>query len=170
MAHTWIQEPDVVMPPVLKGIYHVGFVIKEMPRHWFSRFDVEVTIKGSLRCDGGQIRNVEAIVRVNVMVPIDTTEMAIGALMKGVWLKATWWVTRGIRIVAPIVRNEQQVEALIKSFIDNSDKICQGAADFTTRRHIEIKQPIWLNDEFRPMIVLPADSARIDWKNGRRLA
>ena len=169
MAHTWIHKPDVVVPPVVKGVYHAGFAIKQMPAYWFARLDVEATIKGSLRCDGAQIRNVETVVRANVMIPIDPAGMAVGAVMKGMWLKTTWWITRGASIVAPILRKEEQVEKVIKSYIDNSDKICLGASNLTARQYIELKEPIWLNENYQPMYVLPPGRAQLNPKTDRRL-
>ena len=169
MSSTWIRKPDLIVPPVIEGIYHVGFAIANMPRHWFSRLDVRATIRGSLKCEGGQIRDITAIIRAQVMVPIDVTEMAIGSVLVGPWLKTVWWATRGIKLVSGILRKEAQVERTIKQLTESSDAICLGRFDLKAVSQIVLHEPIWLNENYQPMIVLRPDRANADPMRGRKI-
>jgi hypothetical protein len=155
MAHTWIRRPDLVLPPVIERSYLVGPVIEHMKnRYFFVGADVRATIQGSLRCDGGQIRDVTTTFRVKVMVPIDILMMAMGQLAVVWWLKAFWWGSRGVRIIGGILRKERFVERKIQEYVDKSDLICLGQFDLSAHAVIVIDEPIWLDENYRPMIVL----------------
>ena len=170
MAHTWIRRPDLVIPPVIEGIYHVGFAIEHMRhRYYFNRVDVRATIQGSLRCDGGQIRDVTTTIRAKVNVPIDVLKMAMGQLMVVWWLKVAWWSTRGATIVGSILQKEQHVQRKIQQYVDSTDLICLGRFDLTANALIEIDEEIWLDENYRPMIVLMPNRAQADPAYGRRL-
>jgi hypothetical protein len=169
MPHTWIRRPDLVVPPEIDGIYHVGFAIKEMPRHWFSRFDVRATIRATLRCDGGRIHDITSVVHAQIMVPIDTLEMAIGSVLAGPWLKGVWWATRGSKIISGILRKEAQVEQTIKLITDSTDAICSGRFDPKSIAKIVVREPIWLNEKYQPMFVINPNRADADPMRGRRI-
>jgi hypothetical protein len=83
-------------------------------RYWFSRVDVRATIQGSLRCDGGQIRDVTTTVRAKVIAPIDVFMMALGSLAAVWWLKIIWWGSRGATIMGTILQKEQHVQRKIQ--------------------------------------------------------
>jgi hypothetical protein len=46
------------------------------------------------------------------------------------------------------------VQRKIQQYVDSTDLICLGRFDLTANAVIMIDEPIWLDENYRPMIVL----------------
>jgi hypothetical protein len=84
-------------------------------------------------------------------------------------LKTTWWATRGAKLISGILRKEAEVERTIKQITDSSDAICLGQFDLKAISKIVLRDPIWLNENYQPMIVLRPDRADADPMRGRKI-
>jgi hypothetical protein len=167
MGHTWIQKPKILPPTIVKH-YLVDNVIRNMPNCLWVCLKVIAPIQGKLRCDGGQVRECKTAVHATIFVPINVTKLAFGAVLPTAWLKGVWWTTKAVKI-ANLLLKVKRVENEIKKLVDSADLICQGKGDVYVESKLELKEPIWLNEEGKPMYVLPADRAQLE-RQVRRLA
>ena len=169
MANTWIRKPDVVIPPVVDGVYYVGFIVPALRQYCYFQLDLRWTVKGSLQCERGGIREATTVIQCKMMVPLSPTEMVISRGLPGQWLKGAWMAKKGAHTLANLLRGEEIVELSIKAMIDATDDICSGSWNPPSNKIIN--EPIWLDDNYRPMIILPRDRAdtRQDPKRGMRV-
>jgi hypothetical protein len=159
MGHTWIQKPKIVLPTIVE-CHRVGNVIRNMPDCIFFSVKVIVPIQGKLRCDGGQVRECKLTVHATILVPINVVKVALGRVIPGAWLKTVWWTTKGVKL-ANVFLKVKRIENEIKKLIDSADSICRGKGDVSVDSKLELKEPIWFNDEGKPMIVLSPNIAQL---------
>jgi hypothetical protein len=170
MANRWIREPDLEIPPAIGDVYYIGFVVPALRAYCYFQVDVRATIRGSLQCERGGIRNVTVVVLSKVMVPVSPTELVLAGVFPGKWLKGAWMARKGTAALAAVLRTEKTVERTLKTITDSTDAICSGRFKIGSQNTIVIERPIWLDDRYRPMIMLPPDRAAApDPQRGKRV-
>lgn len=171
MANRWIRKPDLVLPPVTEGVTYIGFVIPAWRQYCYFQLDLRFTIRGTLQCERGGVRETTLTLKCKVMVPVSPTEMVMSRMLPGPWLRGAWMTQKGIHVLATVLRTESTVERTIKTLIESTDAICSGKFNIASSNTIVLGSPIWLDGNYRPMIVLnnPHRAAAPDPQRGKRV-
>jgi hypothetical protein len=135
------------MPLSLNGAIPLSQDISGAPYYWFE-LNVTGTIRGTLVCDSGP-REAAVTLDFTVLMPVRPIELVFGGIAKGLKLKATWWSLKAPAIYSAM-RNHADVMAIVKQLVDSSEDICKGN-DAVVRQRRRIDQPLWLDQDHKPM-------------------